>query len=72
MFFAAENISKNFEGLKVLDHVSLEVGEKEILALIGPNGAGKTTFFNILSGIYTPTEGKIRFKGKGIAGSTLR
>ncbi|MDP1853910.1 MAG: ABC transporter ATP-binding protein [Candidatus Omnitrophota bacterium] len=68
MFFAAENISKNFEGLKVLDHVSLEVGEKEILALIGPNGAGKTTFFNILSGIYTPTEGKIRFKGKSIAG----
>ncbi|MFH0771177.1 MAG: ABC transporter ATP-binding protein [Candidatus Omnitrophota bacterium] len=68
MFFSAENISKNFEGLRVLDRICLEVEEKQILALIGPNGAGKTTFFNILSGIYLPTEGQIRFKGKNIAG----
>jgi branched-chain amino acid transport system ATP-binding protein len=68
MFFTAENISKNFEGLQVLDSVSLKVREKEILALIGPNGAGKTTFFNILSGIYTPSKGKLRFKDKSIAG----
>lgn len=68
MFFNAENISKNFEGLKVLDRVSLKVKEREILALIGPNGAGKTTFFNIFSGIYMPSEGEIRFKGKDIVG----
>lgn len=68
MFFSAENISKNFEGLQVLGRVSLEIEEKQILALIGPNGAGKTTFFNILSGIYLPTEGKITFRNKNIAG----
>lgn len=68
MFFSAENISKNFEGLRVLDRICLKIEEKQILALIGPNGAGKTTFFNILSGIYLPTEGQIRFKGKNIAG----
>lgn len=68
MFFSAENISKNFEGLRVLDRVSLKIEEREILALIGPNGAGKTTFFNILSGIYLPTQGRISFKGKNIVG----
>lgn len=68
MFFAAENISKNFEGLKVLDCISLDIKEREILALIGPNGAGKTTFFNILSGIYAPSEGKFFFKGRNITG----
>jgi len=68
MFFIAENISKNFEGLRALNKISLELNEMEILALIGPNGAGKTTFFNILSGVYLPTEGVIRFKGKNIIG----
>lgn len=68
MFFNAENISKNFEGLQVLGGVSLGLKENEILALIGPNGAGKTTFFNIISGIYTPSGGEIRFKDKKIAG----
>lgn len=68
VFFAAENISKNFEGLLVLDRIYLKIEERQIVALIGPNGAGKTTFFNILSGIYQPTEGGIRFKGKNIVG----
>lgn len=68
MFFSAKNISKNFEGLRVLNRICLKIEEREILALIGPNGAGKTTFFNILSGIYLPTEGRVSFKGKNIAG----
>jgi branched-chain amino acid transport system ATP-binding protein len=68
MFFQADNVSKNFEGLHALDKISLELNGGEILALIGPNGAGKTTFFNILSGIYLPTAGAIRFKGKNIMG----
>jgi branched-chain amino acid transport system ATP-binding protein len=68
MLFVAENISKNFDGLKALDKISLHLDEKEILALIGPNGAGKTTFFNIVSGVYPPTEGIIKFEGKNIVG----
>ncbi len=68
MLFSAENVSKNFEGLRVLYRICLKIEEKQILALIGPNGAGKTTFFNILSGIYLPTEGQISFKGKNISG----
>lgn len=46
MFFVAENISKNFDGLKALDKIYLEIEKGKILALISPNGAGKTTFFN--------------------------
>jgi len=68
MFLKAENVSKSFDGLKALSKISLEVKEMEILALIGPNGAGKTTFFNILSGIYLPSEGIIKFKDKDIIG----
>lgn len=68
MFFNAENVSKKFEGLKALSKITFSLSEMEILALIGPNGAGKTTFFNILSGIYLPSEGMIRFKGKNIVG----
>lgn len=68
MFFQAVNVSKKFEGLVALDKISLVLKEREILAVIGPNGAGKTTFFNILSGIYPPTEGIIRFRDKDIVG----
>ena len=68
LFFAAEHLSKSFEGLSVLKRISLKIKESRILSLIGPNGAGKTTFFNILSGIYVPTQGKIIFKGKNITG----
>jgi branched-chain amino acid transport system ATP-binding protein len=56
------DVSKYFGGIKALDKVSFEVKKGEILGLIGPNGAGKTTLFNIISGIYRPTEGKIYFK----------
>ena len=51
--------SQDFGGLRALNELSLTVNSGEIVALIGPNGAGKTTFFNCVTGIYTPTEGKM-------------
>ncbi|MEW6608773.1 MAG: ABC transporter ATP-binding protein [bacterium] len=68
MFLEVENISKNFEGIQALSEISFQLSKREILALIGPNGAGKTTFFNILSGIYLPTQGIIKFKDSNIIG----
>lgn len=63
-----ENISIRFGGLVALQNVSLSVGEAEIVALIGPNGAGKTTLFNIMSGVYRPTEGRILLGGEDVTG----
>jgi branched-chain amino acid transport system ATP-binding protein len=63
-----ENTTIRFGGLVAVNSVNLEVQEGEILALIGPNGAGKSTIFNLITGIYPPTEGGISFKGKSIAG----
>jgi branched-chain amino acid transport system ATP-binding protein len=61
-----EDVSKAFRGLMAIHHVSAEVREGEILGLIGPNGAGKTTLFNLITGVYPPTEGKISFEGNDI------
>lgn len=55
------NLSKTFGGIKAVSDVSLNVEIGEIIGLIGPNGAGKTTFFNLLTGIYTPTTGEITY-----------
>ncbi len=63
-----DNATIRFGGLVAVNGVNLEVEEGEILALIGPNGAGKSTIFNLITGIYPPTEGGIYFKGKNIAG----
>ena len=59
-----ECISQEFGGLRALDSVNLSIEEKEIFGIIGPNGAGKTTLFNIITGIYVPTEGKVVFNGQ--------
>ena len=59
-------LSKEFDGLRALDGVSFSADEAEILGVIGPNGAGKTTLFNIISGIFPPSNGKISFQGKTI------
>jgi branched-chain amino acid transport system ATP-binding protein len=61
-----EKISQEFGGLRALDGINMRVSEKEIFGIIGPNGAGKTTLFNIITGIYIPTEGDLIFKGKRI------
>lgn len=54
-----QNVSKQFGGLRAVSAVSLSVCSGELVGLIGPNGAGKTTIFNLITGVYTPTEGKI-------------
>jgi branched-chain amino acid transport system ATP-binding protein len=61
-----ENVSLQFGGLKALNDVSFEVREGEILGLIGPNGAGKTTCFNVMTGVYQPTSGQVRFAGNAL------
>lgn len=62
------NLSKNFGGLQVLQDVSFAMDEGEIMGLIGPNGAGKSTLFNVITGIYRPDAGSIRFQGKNLVG----
>jgi branched-chain amino acid transport system ATP-binding protein len=62
------DVTKSFGGLKAVDNVSLSIEKGEIVGLIGPNGAGKTTLFNLISGIYSPDQGKILFKGFEIQG----
>ncbi len=57
-----DSISQEFGGLRALDSVNLSIEEQEIFGIIGPNGAGKTTLFNIITGIYVPTEGQLIFK----------
>ena len=64
----AENLSIQFGGLKALQELSFSIPEKTVFSIIGPNGAGKTTFFNIVTGIYRPTAGDIRFCGESIVG----
>lgn len=63
-----QNATKRFGGLVAVNNVSLEVNQGEIFSVIGPNGAGKTTFFNLLTGIYTPDEGRILLFGKDVTG----
>jgi branched-chain amino acid transport system ATP-binding protein len=61
-----KNVTKEFDGLRALEDVSLAMSKGEILGLIGPNGAGKTTLFNIVSGTYPVTSGEVFFNGVNI------
>ncbi len=63
-----ENVTKRFGGLCAISKCGLAVEAGRTHGIIGPNGAGKTTLFNLITGIYKPTEGAIRFRGKSIAG----
>jgi branched-chain amino acid transport system ATP-binding protein len=60
----AENVTMRFGGLTAVSGVNLSVSKGEIIGLIGPNGAGKTTFFNCLTGLYIPTEGRVTYRGQ--------
>jgi ABC-type branched-subunit amino acid transport system ATPase component len=64
----ARAITKRFGGLVAVNSVDFTVSERSISSLIGPNGAGKTTFFNIVAGLYDPTEGQVLFQGQNIVG----
>jgi len=63
-----DNITMRFGGVTALREVNISINEGEIFALIGPNGAGKTTVFNVVTGVYQPTEGQVRFDGARIDG----
>ncbi|NLI89084.1 MAG: ABC transporter ATP-binding protein [Epulopiscium sp.] len=62
------NLSVNFGGIKPVKNFDLTVNDNELVGLIGPNGAGKTTVFNLLTGVYIPTEGSIEIDGENIVG----
>ena len=66
---AVKEVSKYFGGLKALDRIDFEVKSGEILGLIGPNGAGKTVCFNLISGVYGSSSGKIMFNGRRTDGT---
>ena len=61
-----DSVGIQFGGLKAVSNVDLELYPGELVGLIGPNGAGKTTFFNLLTGVYVPTEGTISLDGKNL------
>jgi len=63
-----DGVTKRFGGLSALNDLSFEVAEGEIVSVIGPNGAGKSTVFNVITGLYPPDEGDVRFRGQSIVG----
>lgn len=62
-----ENVTMQFGGVVAVNDASMDVNQGEIVALIGPNGAGKTTVFNVITGVYAPTNGRVSLRGKVIA-----
>jgi len=67
-FLEAEELTKEFGGLRAVNSASFSLGRHEIIGLIGPNGAGKTTLLRLITGILKPDEGSVRFKGKELVG----
>ena len=66
MLLETQKLTKRFGGLTVMHDLDVHIEKGEILGLIGPNGAGKSTFFNLITGVLTPTSGKIYYEGKDI------
>lgn len=64
----AANITVSFEGTKIIENVSLSLNEGETISLLGVSGGGKTTLFNVLSGLYSPDEGRVYLSGEDITG----
>jgi branched-chain amino acid transport system ATP-binding protein len=67
-YFNVENLSISFGGVKAVTNISFAVEKNMIFSIIGPNGSGKTTTFNMISGIYRPSSGKILFEGRDLVG----
>lgn len=67
-FFRVEKLVKTFGGLTAVNEVTFDVKQGEIFGLIGPNGSGKTTMFNMISGVYPPTSGKVVYRDREIQG----
>ena len=63
-----QQLSRHFGGVRALQRLDLEVKPGEIFSLIGPNGSGKTTLFNVITGVFPPTEGRVWFNGREITG----
>ena len=61
-----ENVTMQFGGVVAVNNLNLEVREGEIVAIIGPNGAGKTTAFNVITGVYAPSNGRVFFNGEAV------
>lgn len=66
------NVSKSFDGRKIIEDISLELKEGELVSLLGTSGGGKTTLFNIIAGLYEPDEGEVLLDGNHITGQTGR
>ena len=71
MILSVQNVSMRFGGLYALSNVSFEVCEGELFSIIGPNGSGKSTAFNVITGVYKPTEGKVFLMGNDITGKPM-
>lgn len=68
----ARSVTMQFGGLKALNNIDVHVKKSEVLGVIGPNGSGKTTFFNVITGIYVPTEGTIEYLGQPLNGLSVQ
>jgi branched-chain amino acid transport system ATP-binding protein len=71
VILSTSGLTKNFGGLIAVNDVSLEVEKGAIKAIIGPNGSGKTTFFNLITGVFPPTSGRIFFEGQNITRTSM-
>jgi branched-chain amino acid transport system ATP-binding protein len=65
---SVQGVSKTFGGLRAVDSVSFDVEKGQVFTMIGPNGAGKTTLFNVLTGVYKPSDGRVLLDGKPVGG----
>jgi branched-chain amino acid transport system ATP-binding protein len=68
MILQSHDLVKSFGGVTAINHLSLEVEKGTVFGIIGPNGSGKTTFFNLVTGMYPVTSGKVTFNGRAITG----
>ncbi|MBI3944288.1 MAG: ABC transporter ATP-binding protein [Armatimonadetes bacterium] len=68
LLFEAERCTQKFGGLVAVSDFSLRLRPRDLVGLIGPNGAGKTTVFNLITGVYSPTQGSVRLKGESLVG----